>query len=107
MSMRPWIRSNGSVAKDQSPSASADVKVQFPGLDFGFGGVMSTPRTWEFGCSDAKVMAQMPVPQPMSRTCWLVGEVGSGALWRPRCWMSHMRCCRSVEWLVEYVEKSV
>ena len=80
--MRPWMRSNGSVANDQSPSASAVTKLQFAGVDFGCGGVMSKPRTWDSGCSSAKETAQVPVPQPTSRTRSLE-DLEIGALWSP------------------------
>ena len=73
------MKSYGSVANGQSPSASANAKVQFAGVDFACGGLMSTPRTCELGCWIAKAMDQMPVPQPMSRIRGL-GAEGMGAV---------------------------
>lgn len=78
--MRPKMKSNGSVANDQSPSASATAKVQFCGAESGCGKVMSRPRTCESGCWVAKAMDQIPVPQPMSRIRWLNDDGDIGAV---------------------------
>ena len=73
------MKSNGSVANDHSPSASASAKVQFGGVDSGCGRVISIPRTCESGCWVAKATDQTPLPQPMSRIRWL-GDGDMGAL---------------------------